>query len=215
MPPVTSLSRPILVVSTYSLIAESLRKTLSIQEPSNDTDAGFVGSDLSRGPLRRAASQRSSFGYADFITRSTPDRGNNEVPLEDRHRHTAPRPPGWIMPPPPRAGGFPITNIRSTSSHHLLAWLSSENHCLVPANSFAEYAPEPSPVTKKTWPGSPSNEACGRHSTPTDEVQTLARTALRLWLLHDGAERADPSQGHALITPRMRSTTFGCACDMG
>jgi DNA invertase Pin-like site-specific DNA recombinase len=28
-------------------------------------------------------------------------------------------------------------------------WLKPENRCLVPANSFAEYAPEPSPVTKK------------------------------------------------------------------
>jgi putative SOS response-associated peptidase YedK len=28
-------------------------------------------------------------------------------------------------------------------------WLKPENHCLVPANSFAEYAPEPNPETKK------------------------------------------------------------------
>jgi putative SOS response-associated peptidase YedK len=28
-------------------------------------------------------------------------------------------------------------------------WLKPENRCLVPANSFAEYAPEPDPVTKK------------------------------------------------------------------
>ena len=31
----------------------------------------------------------------------------------------------------------------------LAGWLSAENRCLVPANSFAEYAPEPNPETKK------------------------------------------------------------------
>jgi putative SOS response-associated peptidase YedK len=55
----------------------------------------------------------------------------------------------WGMPPPPRAGGFPVTNIRNTSSPHWWAWLKPENRCLVPANSFAEYAPEPNPETKK------------------------------------------------------------------
>jgi putative SOS response-associated peptidase YedK len=28
-------------------------------------------------------------------------------------------------------------------------WLKPENRCLIPANSFAEYAPEPNPETKK------------------------------------------------------------------
>jgi putative SOS response-associated peptidase YedK len=55
----------------------------------------------------------------------------------------------WGMPPPPRAGNFPVTNIRYTSSPHRRAWLKPENRCLVPANSFAEYAPEPNPETKK------------------------------------------------------------------
>ena len=37
----------------------------------------------------------------------------------------------WGMPPPPRAGGFPVTNIRNTSSPHWRAWLKPENHlCL-------------------------------------------------------------------------------------
>ena len=35
------------------------------------------------------------------------------------------------------------------SSPHWRAWLKPENRCLVPANSFAEYAPEPNPETKK------------------------------------------------------------------
>jgi putative SOS response-associated peptidase YedK len=55
----------------------------------------------------------------------------------------------WGMPPPPRAGGPPVTNIRNTSSPHWRMWLKPENRCLVPANSFAEYAPEPNPETKK------------------------------------------------------------------
>src|ERR1700720_4733603 len=54
----------------------------------------------------------------------------------------------WGMPPP-RAGGFPVTNIRNTMSPHWRGWLKPENRCLIPANSFAEYAPEPDPATKK------------------------------------------------------------------
>jgi putative SOS response-associated peptidase YedK len=57
----------------------------------------------------------------------------------------------WGMPPPPRAGGYPVTNIRNTSSPHWRAWLSRENRCLVPANSFAEYAPEQNPETKRRF----------------------------------------------------------------
>jgi len=53
----------------------------------------------------------------------------------------------WGMPPPPRAGGYPVTNIRNTSSPHWRAWLKPESRCLVPFNSFAEYAPEPNPET--------------------------------------------------------------------
>ena len=40
-------------------------------------------------------------------------------------------------------------NIRNTSSPHWRGWLKPENRCLVPFNSFAEYAPEPNPETKK------------------------------------------------------------------
>jgi putative SOS response-associated peptidase YedK len=55
----------------------------------------------------------------------------------------------WGMPAPPRAGYFPVTNIRNTSSPHWRGWLKPESRCLVPANSFAEYAPEPNPATGK------------------------------------------------------------------
>src|SRR5712664_1627496 len=48
-----------------------------------------------------------------------------------------------------RWGGPPVTNIRNMSSPHWRGWLKPKNRCLVPANSFAEYAPEPNPVTKK------------------------------------------------------------------
>jgi putative SOS response-associated peptidase YedK len=53
------------------------------------------------------------------------------------------------MPPPLRTGGPPVTNIRNMSSPHWRGWLKPENRCLVPFNSFAEYAPEPNPETKK------------------------------------------------------------------
>ena len=53
------------------------------------------------------------------------------------------------MPPPPRTGGPPVTNIRNTSSPHWRGWLKPENRCLVPLNSFAEYVPEPNPETRK------------------------------------------------------------------
>jgi putative SOS response-associated peptidase YedK len=46
--------------------------------------------------------------------------------------------------------GPPDTNIRNTSSPHWRGWLKPEYRCLVAANSFAEYAPEPNPETKKT-----------------------------------------------------------------
>jgi putative SOS response-associated peptidase YedK len=46
-------------------------------------------------------------------------------------------------------GGPPVTNIRNTTSPHWRGWLKPENRCLVPFNSFAEYAPEPNPETKK------------------------------------------------------------------
>jgi putative SOS response-associated peptidase YedK len=36
-----------------------------------------------------------------------------------------------------------VTNIRNTSSPHLCDWVNAENRCLVPFNSFAEYAPNP------------------------------------------------------------------------
>ena len=55
----------------------------------------------------------------------------------------------WGMPPPPKFGGPPVTNIRNTSSPHWRGWLKPERRCLVPFNSFAEYAPEPNPETKK------------------------------------------------------------------
>jgi putative SOS response-associated peptidase YedK len=68
---------------------------------------------------------------------------------EDGHEMVMMR---WGMPPPPRTGGPPVSNIRNTSSPHWRVWLKPENRCLVPANSFAsfaEYTPEPNPETKK------------------------------------------------------------------
>jgi putative SOS response-associated peptidase YedK len=36
----------------------------------------------------------------------------------------------WGMPPPPRTGGPPVTNIRNTSSPHWRMWLKPENRLL-------------------------------------------------------------------------------------
>ena len=55
----------------------------------------------------------------------------------------------WGMLPPPRTGGPPVTNIRTTTSPHWRMWLTPESRCLVPGNSFAECALEPNPETKK------------------------------------------------------------------
>ena len=55
----------------------------------------------------------------------------------------------WGMPLLHAPGIFPVTNIRNTSSPHWRACLKPANRCLVPANSFAEYAPAPNPDTGK------------------------------------------------------------------
>jgi putative SOS response-associated peptidase YedK len=113
----------------------------------------------------------------------------------------------WGTPPPPRTGGPPVTNIRNTSSPHWRGWLKTENRCLVPANSFAEYAPEPTPETKKkdvVW-FALNDERLRRHLDDIQrgsrhQIEAGARTASGLWLSDDGAERhrrADPSEGHA------------------
>ena len=55
----------------------------------------------------------------------------------------------WGMPPLSHVSGAPLTNINNVSSPQCSDWLKPENRCLVPANSFAEYAPEPDQGTKK------------------------------------------------------------------
>jgi putative SOS response-associated peptidase YedK len=55
----------------------------------------------------------------------------------------------WGMPPPPKSPWPPVTNIRNTAPPHWRVWMRPENRCLVPANSFAEYAPERNPEPKK------------------------------------------------------------------
>jgi putative SOS response-associated peptidase YedK len=75
----------------------------------------------------------------------------------------------WGMPPPPRGANFPVTNIRNTSSPHWRAWLKPENRCLVPANSFAEYAPEPNRETN--WFGRNLRSAVPGLNTARPEVE--------------------------------------------
>ena len=57
----------------------------------------------------------------------------------------------WGMPPPTQFGGAPVTNVRNTKSPHWRRWLRPESRCLVPFNSFSEYAPELDPVTKRKY----------------------------------------------------------------
>ena len=54
----------------------------------------------------------------------------------------------WGMPPSPKFGGPPVTNIRNLSSPHWRGWLKPASRCLVPASSFSEYAPA-NPATSK------------------------------------------------------------------
>jgi putative SOS response-associated peptidase YedK len=56
----------------------------------------------------------------------------------------------WGMPGPPQFGGAPITNIRNTASPHWRAWLNVEHRCVVPFNSFCEYA-DTKPRKMPTW----------------------------------------------------------------
>jgi putative SOS response-associated peptidase YedK len=117
----------------------------------------------------------------------------------------------WGMPSPPRAGGYPVTNIRNTSSPHWRGWLRPENRSLVPVNSFAEYAPEPNPETKKkdvVWFAlNDDRPLCAFagiltefRGRPRNEVQTDPRPAPCIWLSHNRTERrgrAEPPEGHA------------------
>lgn len=56
----------------------------------------------------------------------------------------------WGMPGPPQFGGALITNIRNTGSPHWRRWLGPASRCLVPANSFCEYA-DTKPRKTPTW----------------------------------------------------------------
>ena len=58
----------------------------------------------------------------------------------------------WGMPGPPQYGGVPVTNIRNTTSPHWRGWLGPDHRCLVPANSFCEYA-DTRPKKTPTWFG--------------------------------------------------------------
>jgi putative SOS response-associated peptidase YedK len=49
---------------------------------------------------------------------------------------------------PMRAARPQLLMLDRTSSPHWRMWLKPENRCLVPFNSFAEYAPEPNPKKK-------------------------------------------------------------------
>jgi putative SOS response-associated peptidase YedK len=77
----------------------------------------------------------------------------------------------WGMPGPPQFGGAPITNIRNTASPHWRGCFNVGHRCVVPFNSFCEYADTKPRKTRR--PGlrstktarSPSSLASGPHGT--------------------------------------------------
>jgi len=116
----------------------------------------------------------------------------------------------WGMPPPPKFGGPPVTNLRNLSSPHWRGWPKPENRCLVPASSFSEYAPEPDPVTKKedvVWFALDKSRPCS-HS-PASGLNSRASAAPNrsrsgaasgLWVFDDRTERgggAHSPESHA------------------
>jgi putative SOS response-associated peptidase YedK len=56
----------------------------------------------------------------------------------------------WGMPGPPQFCGAPITNIRNTASPHWRGRLNVGHRCVVPFNSFCEYA-DTKPRKTPTW----------------------------------------------------------------
>jgi putative SOS response-associated peptidase YedK len=66
----------------------------------------------------------------------------------------------WGMPPPPKFGGPPVTNIHNTASPHWRGWPKPEARCLGPAPSFPNTRQRPIlRPARTTW--------CGSHSTMT------------------------------------------------
>ena len=56
----------------------------------------------------------------------------------------------WGMPGLPQFGGKLVTNVRNTTSPHWRRWLEPESRCLVPVNSFCEWA-DTKPRKTPTW----------------------------------------------------------------
>jgi hypothetical protein len=117
----------------------------------------------------------------------------------------------WGMPPPPRTGGPPVTNIRNTSSPHWRAWLKPESRCLVPANSFAEYAPEPTLILNTHDPTMPLVVVClsrylcvSREDVPMNTKITAFLAGLLLLALFS------PSSFAATCTKSCTALKNGC-----
>jgi putative SOS response-associated peptidase YedK len=53
------------------------------------------------------------------------------------------------MPPPPRTGGPPVTNIRNTTSPHWRMWAQAREPVPRASQQLRGYAPEPNPETRK------------------------------------------------------------------
>ena len=102
----------------------------------------------------------------------------------------------WGMPGPPQYGGAPVTNIRNTSSPHWRTWLGADHRCLVPLNSFCEWADT------------------GRKKTPTwfalaDDRPLLAFAGI--WTTWSGVRgtKADPVRGEHKLYGFLTTTANG------
>jgi hypothetical protein len=76
----------------------------------------------------------------------------------------------WGMPPPPRTGGPPVTNIRNTSSPHWRMWLKPENRCVIkPGYSAIELSCAHRKEVPQSW------QAFKRVRSALGELQPCAR----------------------------------------
>lgn len=92
----------------------------------------------------------------------------------------------WGLPGPPQFDGAPVTNVRNPKSSHWRRLLGPEDRCLVPANSFCEWA-DTKPRKTPTW-------------FALDESRPLFAFA-GLWTTWPGVRgpRANPIDGEHLL----------------
>jgi putative SOS response-associated peptidase YedK len=74
----------------------------------------------------------------------------------------------WGIPPPPKFGAPPVTNICNTASPHWRGWLKPESRCLVPANSFSNIRIEKYAEVAGRGPIKLARQKCSANSSRAD-----------------------------------------------